>query len=176
MSQPKIDKIPSVDDRTLPIFAEFEKVTDRIRQRAYDFFRQHDFGDGHDLEDWLKAEREVCWPAAELAEDEKEFTLKMALAGFDTDNITVTANPRTLIIKAAQESEESSEEDEDEDESRLHWSEFRSEDVYRQVELPDEVDVNKIKASFKRGILTIEAPKAAAKKRAAKKIEISSAA
>lgn len=174
MSQLKVEKVPSVEDRTLPIFSEFDKVTDRIRQRAYDFFSQHGFGDGHDVEDWLKAEREVCWPAAELAEDDEELTLKVALAGFDADDITVTANPRALMIKARQESEKSSEKDEDE--SKLCWSEFRSEDVYRQVALPHDVDVDKIKASFKRGMLKIEMPKAAAKKSAAKTVEISSAA
>ncbi len=174
MSQLKVEKVPSVEDRALPIFSEFDKVTDRIRKRAYDFFSQHGFDDGHDIEDWLKAEREVCWPAAELAEDDEEFTLKVALAGFDADDITVTANPRALMIKARQESKKSSEKDEDD--SKLRWSEFRSEDVYRQVELPAEVDIEKIKASYKRGMLKIEAPKIAAKKPASKKVEISSAA
>ena len=58
----------------------------------------------------------------------------------------------------------------------MHWSEFRHENVYRHVTLPAEVDVNKIKAGFKDGLLTIAAPKAATEKPVAKKVEISTAA
>ena len=174
MSKPTIEKVPSVEDRSLPVFAEFDKITDRIRQRAYEFFKEHGFGDGHDLEDWLKAEREVCWPTAELIEDDAGFTLKVALAGFDADDLTVTANPQELIVKASGESSAAGEEDEEG--PAVRWSEFHHENVYRHVELPAEVDVDKIKAEFKRGLLTIVAPKVAIEEPVEKKVEISTAA
>ena len=180
MSKPKVEKVPSVEDRSLPIFDEFDKITERIRTRAYEFFKEHGFGDGRDLEDWLRAEREVCWPSAELAEDDKTFTLKVALAGFDADDITVTANPQELIVKATEETSAGSEGAEDaetkEQGPTVHWSEFRHENVYRHVTLPAEVDVGKIKAELKDGLLTIAAPKAAVKKPVEKTVEISTAA
>jgi len=173
MSQPNIEKVPSVEDRSLPVFDEFDEISERIRERAFDLFRYHGFGDGHALDDWLQAEREVCWPAAELAEDDKEFTLRIALAGFDADDITVTANPRELIVKAEQEERKSTLEDSDE---KVHFSEFRRENVYRRIALPADADVDKIEAEFKRGLLTIEVPKAPGPKKAAKKVKVSSAA
>ncbi len=177
MSKPKIEKVPSVEDRSLPVFDEFEKITERIRKRAYEFFKEHGFGDGRDLEDWLRAEREVCWPTAEFAEDDERFTLKVALAGFDADDITVTANPQELIVKAIEETRDSGEEaEEDEEGPTVHWSEFHHENVYRHVTLPAEVDVDEIKAELKRGLLTIVAPKAAVEKPVEKEVEISTAA
>ena len=78
-----------------------------------------------------------------------------------------------LIVKAAAESSETSEGDDTA--PAVHWSEFHRENVYRHVELPSGVDVGKIKAEFKHGLLTIVAPKAA-EKPAGKTVEISTAA
>lgn len=179
MSKTTVEKVPSTEDRTLPIFAEFDKITDRIRVRAFELFSRHGFGDGHELEDWLKAEREICWPAAEFVEDDDAYTLKIALAGFDDDDITVTATPRELIVKATQDKLESSESGEDEKAvSTVHWSEMHYENVYRHVDLPADVEVENVAAVFKKGLLTVTAPKAKAakKKPRSKKVEVSTAA
>lgn len=174
MSKPNIQKVAAVDDRTLPVFAEFDKIAERIRNRAYELFTRHGFGAGNDVEDWLEAEREVCWPATELLEDDDTFELKVALAGFDADDITVTANPCELIVKATQEIRH--EAPEESETSKVHWSEFRTGDVYRHVGLPVDIDVDKVSARFKRGLLTIEAPKAEETRKAPKHVEISTAA
>lgn len=170
MSNVDIQKVDSTEDRSLPIFAEFDELMDRIRVRAYNLFRDRGFSEGRDLDDWLIAEREVCWPAAELDEDDDEFELKVALAGFEPEEITVTANPRELIVKASHESKRKKGE-----KPEIRWSEFRSNDVYRRVELPADVDIDKIKAKFKNGLLEIDAPKAVKKAKRAKKIKVSSA-
>ena len=158
MSKPQIQKVSATDDRSLPVFAEFEKIANRIRHRAFDLFSTRGYGDGNTLDDWLAAEREICWPTAELKESNKAFKLKVALAGFDGDDITVTANPTELIVKAAHESERSDADDgEDED---VRWSEFRSAEVFRHIELPDKIDVDSVTADFKHGMLNIAAKKA----------------
>ena len=36
-----------------------EKIEDQIRQRAYELYEARGREDGHDLEDWLRAEEEV---------------------------------------------------------------------------------------------------------------------
>ena len=81
MSRLNVQKVPAADDRILPIFAEFDQFADRIRVQAYNLFARRGAGDGHALEDWLAAEHELCWPAAELAERDGEFVLNVALAG-----------------------------------------------------------------------------------------------
>ncbi len=174
MSRIPVAKISTVEDRSLPVFSELDDVIERIRDRAFSLFADRGFSRGMDLDDWFRAEREICWPAAEFTENEKEFVLKVELAGFDPDDISVTANPRELIVKAEHEFERR--EPESDRHETIRWSEFRSDDVFRRVELPAEIDVEKVSAEFKRGLLTVEARKAPSEKKASHKIDISSAA
>jgi HSP20 family protein len=156
MPQLDVQKVRKPNDRTLPIFAEFDQLAERIRMQAYNLFAHRGAGEGHALDDWLTAEREVCWPAAELAEREGDFVLNVALAGFETGDIAVTATPREIIVKAGHEHEQKSA---DKAEPKLRWTEFRSNNVFRRVELPAPVEVEKIAASFENGLLKIVAPK-----------------
>lgn len=170
MSRLDVQKIPAADDRTLPIFAEFDQLADRIRLQAYNLFAHRGAGEGHALDDWLAAEREVCWPAAELAERDDEFVLDVALAGFEPGEITVSASPREILVKAAHKHERKSA---GEGEPKVRWTEFRSDDVLRRVELPSPADVDRISANFQNGLLKIVAPKAKRAAETAKKIEVS---
>ena len=172
MSKVPVARVPSTEDRRLPIFAEVEDVMKRISERAFSLFADRGFSMGMDLDDWFRAEREICWPAAELSEEDEKFELKVELPGFDPDDISVTANPRELIVKATHEFERK--EPEKAGREAIRWSEFRSDDVCRRVELPSDIDVNKVTARFKRGLLTIGAPKAP--EAVSRKVDISSAA
>jgi len=163
--------VPTVEDRALPVFAELEKLMDHIRDRAYHLSEARGFEGSFQLDDWLRAEHELCWPAAELDETDEEFIAKVALAGFDPEDITVTANPHELIVKAKHELKHKVIKP-----SIAHWSDFQSNDVYRHIQLPSDIDVDKISARFSRGMLTIEAPKADVQVESPQEIEISSAA
>lgn len=171
MSRVTVNKVPNESDRSLPIFDELASLADRIRERAYELFCERGADDGRDVDDWLTAEREICWPAAELEEDEDEFEFKVALAGFEPHDISVVANPRELIVKAEHASERKDEGDGD-DETAVHWTEFRSESVYRRVALPAAIDVNRVEAKFKHGMLEIEAPKLGEAQLPAEKVDV----
>lgn len=158
MPQLDVQKATSAEDRALPVFAEFDRLAHRIRLEAYNLFARRGAGEGGALDDWLAAEREICWPAAKLIERDGAFVLEVALAGFDPAEIGVTATPQEIIVKAAHEHAKKSD---GEGDANLRWSEFRSDNVLRRVELPLAVDVDKITASFKNGLLTITAPQAA---------------
>jgi len=172
MAEINIQKVSDVEDRSLPVFEELDRLAERIRLQAYNLFARRGEDDGHALDDWLAAEREVCWPSAELVERDNEFILKVALAGFESKDIDVTATPREIIVKARHEHKAESTEAEGE----RRWSEFRSNDVFRRVALPADVDVAKVSASLKNGMLEIVAPQAKSDVKATKKIEISTEA
>lgn len=144
---------------TLPVFKEMESVFDRIRARAFDLFSRRGFGDGHALDDWLAAEREICWPAGELVEQDKAVTLSVALPGFEPADISVTATPHQLVVRAKSKTE-SKKEEEAKKGQKVCWSEFRSNDVYRQVDLPKDIDPQSVSASLQNGLLKIVATKA----------------
>jgi HSP20 family protein len=111
----------------------------------------------------------VCWPSAELAERDGAYTLKVALPGFEPGEISVTATPREIIVKAARKHEKSG----SDAEAKTRWSEFRSNDVFRRVELPAAVNVEKISANLKNGLLELVAPQAEPATEAPRNIEVS---
>ena len=174
MPKLNIRKISSTDDRSLPVFAEFDTMLDRLRNRAYGIFCTRGRAHGYALDDWLAAERALGWPATELAEHDGTYALYVALPGFEPDEIDVTATPRELIIKAAHLTKHES--PSKGEPGVVHWSEFHRDEVLRRVELPEEVEVDKISAKLKSGVLTIEAPKHAEKPDKRKQIKVASAA
>ena len=46
-----------------PLLERFENIQRQIERRAYEIFKAGGFTDGHDLDDWLKAESEFLHPA-----------------------------------------------------------------------------------------------------------------
>jgi len=170
MAEINVEKVPNVEDRSLPVFEELDRLADRIRVQAYDLFARRGASDGHALDDWLAAEREVCWPSAELIERDKEFVLKVALAGFAPKEIDVTATPREIIVKAGHEQKSEPNEKED---GKCRWSEFRSKEVFRRVLIPADVDVGKVSASLNNGLLEIVAPRAKTGSKTTRKVEVS---
>lgn len=174
MSNIKIEKVSTAENRALPVLAEVDRLMDRIRERAFELFADRGAGEGRALDDWLAAEREICWPAAELVESDKEFVLSEALAGFEPADITVTATPREIITKASRKSERK--EAAAPGGGQVRWSEFRSDDVCRRVELPLAIEVDKVSASLHNGLLKVIAPKTKESVERAKPVEISIAA
>src|SRR5208283_839103 len=101
MSQVAIEKVKEGTQKTLPIFAEIAKQFEAIERRAFDLFEKRGSELGHDLEDWLQAERDVVWsPATELMDEGKEFRARIALPGFDAKDVHVTALPDALVVQA----------------------------------------------------------------------------
>lgn len=160
MTEVPVQKVTKAEERVLPIFQEIETVLDRIRERAFNFAARRGFHGSHDLDDWLAAERIECWPASELAEQDGKMRLSVTLPGYEAKDIAVTVAPEEIIVKAGRRIEES-------DKPRsasacVHWSEFRSEDVYRRVELPHRIDVARCTARLENGLLIVEAPRSTA--------------
>ena len=156
MSNIAVQKVENETLKTLPVFEETEKRIQEVRGRAFELFERRGCEFGRELEDWLKAEREVFrWPAAEMTEKDKEYEFQMALAGFDAKDVGVTASPSEIIVHAQNESAKKSEE------SSVVWTEFGSNDVYRRFGIPQAIDVDKTRATLDKGVLRITAVKAA---------------
>ena len=158
MTEITVRKVSTLDDRTLPVFAEMDRLMHEIGRRAGVFAAARSYGAGDALDDWLRAEREVCWPVAELAERGKDFQLSIALPGYESPDIEVTVTPREIIVhanRARQRLEEGPTK-----EAAICWSEFRSDDVYRRIEFPTSIDVDHVKATLRHGMLHVTAPKA----------------
>lgn len=136
-------------------FEELESLFGQIRERAYSLFQQRGGGEGSDLDDWLRAEREFLWtPPADLNDAGGELRIRLAAPGFEANEIEVTALPGTVIVRA----ESKQEREQQEGESLV--SEFSSRKLYRRFDLPAPIDPEKITAKLEKGVLRIAAPKA----------------
>jgi HSP20 family protein len=160
MSNVAVEKCP--DSGALPetLWQRMNAITDEIRQRAFGLFERRGRSSGMDLDDWLQAENEVVWsPPSELVENENEFRARLALPGFDAKDLKVTVTPNALIVRA-----ESSHTHEGK-EADVCFCEFSGKELFRRLDLPSEIDVNKVTASLDKGILEVDAPKATQSKR-----------
>jgi HSP20 family molecular chaperone IbpA len=157
MSHVHIHRVETVKERTLPAFVEAEHMLQRLRRRAFELFAERGFGHGRALDDWLSAERELCWPAAEVADNDKEYVVSVALPGFEAGEIKITAAPRELIVHAKSSHERTHATTGTE--GKLTWSASRSNGVFRRIELPADVRVKDVKAAVAHGLLTIVTPK-----------------
>lgn len=92
-------------------------------------------------------------PAVNIQEDEKQFTLEMAAPGMKKDDFKINLDNQMLTI--------SKEEKEEKEEKKENYT--RREFVYnsfsRSFRLPKTIEVDKIKADYKNGILKLTLPK-----------------
>ena len=72
------------------LLGQFDELIDRVRRRAYELFEQRGGQHGGHLEDWLRAEEELSFPAKfTVEEDPGSFNLRMSLPGFKGKDLQV---------------------------------------------------------------------------------------
>jgi HSP20 family protein len=135
------------------VWDELQKMEDRILKRAYDIFRDSGSAFGRDLDHWLAAERElIAKPAIEVTEKDNQFEIKVAVAGIDPKDLTVEVTPDDLLVKGETKTEKK------EEKGEVHTSEIQSGSIFRSYQFPKKVNVDKVKAEVRNGMLTIVAP------------------
>jgi HSP20 family protein len=105
-------------------------------------------------ERWFRTEgMELTAPAVDLYEEKDDIVVKAELPGIETNNIEVNLTDHTLTIKGEKKKEEETKEE----------NYYRAERSYgsfvRTLELPKDVHADKVKATFKNGILEVRLPK-----------------
>jgi HSP20 family molecular chaperone IbpA len=147
----------AIDEISLDtLFKEMSDWSNRIAQRAYEFFAASGFTNGHDLDDWLAAEQELLSPVTLNVKDAKdEFIVTVEVPGFDTKDLDVRVNGSHLVIQGKHETSE-----EKNVEGKTTHRERKSEQIYRVIELPAPVLAGKAYAELKNGVLELKLPKA----------------
>jgi HSP20 family molecular chaperone IbpA len=154
MSNVAIEKVRDGEATPPTFFERMTAIADRIRQRAYDVFQCRGCADGHSLDDWLQAEREIMQsPETELVEKDGKFQVQVAVPGFDSKDIHVTATPTALFVEGESKHEQRK------SEGDVYFSEFGQKQLFRRLDLPAPINVDKVSASLEGGILRLTAPK-----------------
>jgi HSP20 family protein len=117
--------------------------------------------------------RELAWgpsPTVDIVEKNDAYEVTAELPGMDEKNIEVKLANGGLMIRG----EKQEEKEEKKKDYHLHERRFGS--FERRFTVPEGVDIDKIGASFKNGILTVRLPKKPEAIKAEKKIEVKAAA
>jgi HSP20 family protein len=131
------------------------ELYNKISQRAFSIFEENGRTDGHDLADWLRAEAEILTPIPlELSETDTELVVRAQVPGFTEKELEIVAEPGRLFItgKAEKKSEE--------EKKKTLYSEISSNEIFRTVVLPAEIDPEKVSAVLKNGVLEVSMHKA----------------
>jgi HSP20 family protein len=106
-------------------------------------------------------------PAIDIVEKDKAFEVTAELPGIDVKNIDLQLSDNVLTIKGEKQ-EEREEKAKDRYVSERRYGSFR-----RSLQVPGNIDTDKIEASFKDGILTVTLPKSPEAEKKQKTIPVS---
>ena len=91
-------------------------------------------------------------PSVNIEENEKGYNLQMAVPGLKKEQIKIDLDHRLLTISASESNEHQ------ESKGKFNRREFNYSSFKRSFTLPETVNVEKIDASYKEGILNISLP------------------
>lgn len=115
---------------------------------------------------WPATGMEITTPTVDLYEEKDDIVVKVELPGLEKDNIEVDLTDNRLTIKGEKKKEEEVKKE----------NYYRSERSYgsfiRTLELPRDVQADKIKAAFKNGVLEVRLPKTEEAKKKETKVKI----
>ena len=150
------DKTPLVVE-TQRLLQRMKEVSEAIGRRAYEFFERRGQEIGWDIDDWLHAECELLRRVPiEISEDDKVLKIRAEVPGFSAKDIQISVEPRRIIISGQSQTTE------DQETAKTVTSEWKSNEIFRALELPAEVDPAKATAAVKDGILELSIEKAVA--------------
>jgi HSP20 family protein len=139
----------------IPWRGEMERLRnemDRLYERFFDWRPLRRFGEAGE------------WPSIDMSETEKEILVRADVPGMEAKDIHVSIDGNVLTLRGErkQEKEEKGE--------NFHRVERSYGSFSRSISLPAGVAQDKVKASYKRGILKITLPKT--QKESVKKIQV----
>ena len=153
----------SFGKKEVPVSRDSDNPLGHFREEFYElldnFFRSFDL---QPFEGRLSA----FSPRIDVTDTEKEIKVHAELPGMDEQDIDVSLSRNSLTIKG-----EKKEEKEDKGKDYYHMERYYG-SFSRIIPLPFEVDEASIKASFKKGVLTITLPKTTKTVEETKKISV----
>jgi HSP20 family protein len=137
-------------------FERANSIFEEISRRAYKIFEGHGQVFGRDLEDWFQAERELLHPVhIHLSETADVLEIKAEVPGFNEKELSISVEPSRLVVTGKRETKK------EETKGKTIYSETCADEIMRVIELPAEVETEKVTAVLKNGVLDMRLPKTA---------------
>jgi HSP20 family molecular chaperone IbpA len=151
---------PTIADAESLLVREKE-VYAAVARRAYQFFESRGYENGHDIEDWLRAESELLCPVpVEIKESNDHLTVLAGVGGFSAQEIEIGVEPQRLFISGKKKvAPEKSGKD-------AVYVEEKLDKIFRTIDLSAQVNPSKLAAKLEDQTLKITLPKAIIEKAA----------
>src|SRR5438445_1788512 len=131
------------------------QISAAIARRAYELFEARGSAHGHDCEDWFRAESELLTPIpATIADTDGGFTVRAELPGFTGKDVEVLVEPRELVIRASKQQAL------EQEKAGAMLQGKMSAEIFRVLELPDEIDPHNVTAAIENEVLEVTLAKA----------------
>jgi HSP20 family protein len=131
--------------RTPSIWHEMRRMQDEMEKLNNEFSPRY-------------AQSTRSYPAVNIWADEESAIITAEIPGVSKDELDIDVTGDTLTVSGARKSEDLPEG------TKYHRQERSYGEFSRSIRLPYTVDVNKVKASFKNGILEVTLPRVEAEK------------
>lgn len=138
--------IKRVSDPTELLVArqKFDPLLDQVERRAYELFEQRGSQHGGDIDDWLDAADQILGTAAvQVTENENEFQITVALPGYVNGEVAITAGAQDIMLQAEAKRPKNG----------------PLVKVMRSFHHCQPVDIERLSAVLRDGVLVITAPK-----------------
>jgi HSP20 family molecular chaperone IbpA len=150
MPKLNIEDIGSQPEVATRLTNQFDDLIDRVRRRAYELFAERRGDQGSDLEDWLRAEEELLFPAKfAVIQEPGSYNLALSLPALASQNLRLYHFKNGLIVNT-EKPEVHSEAD--------NQSANGSRSIFYWWPLPVGADVPGITAGLKHNRLEINIP------------------
>jgi len=144
------------ENSLLDLRNQMNRMFDTFFERAFDL--SPFFGDFSFTGDFM--------PQMDFSENDKEYNISVDLPGMEPEDVQISLERNALILSGEKRTEK-------EEKNKRYYRLERSYGSFRRViPIPDEVEENKIDATFKNGVLKITLPKTAEAQRSTKRISI----
>jgi HSP20 family molecular chaperone IbpA len=118
---------------------EIEEMYDQIARRAYEIFQDRGGVATLDLEDWLTAERELLLkPPVSVEKTGQGITVTILMGSIHPQDVQLLITPDAMIVHAANDSSSKKK-------------------IFRTIQFPRHIDVNKAEARFENGCIVFTA-------------------
>ncbi len=135
-------------------FFTLQREMNRLLNDAFNGFQIAPFSSGANF----------GWPSVEVSETDKDVTVTAELAGLEEKDIEVSVEDDVLTITGEKRTET--------DDKERRYSERYYGRFERRLALPGVIDDERVKATFKNGVLSVTLPKAQGAKAKTKRIPI----
>lgn len=120
------------------IVDQINEMYDQITQRAYEIFLSRGGVGTLDIEDWLKAEQQLLFkPDARVEQTDQKITVTIRIGNVSLMDLQVLITSDAMVVHAEDAASDKT--------------------VFRTVEFPRRIDVNKAGALYKNGSLILTA-------------------